>query len=188
MPILPCKFTITIKFLILLTYQWCALWEGSLMTWHAINIPVVCSLRGSLIMWHAINIPVVRSRWKAVYQTALTQDTACCQYGHSLCGNKVETMAHYKYIYLLQGDVTRHIYYVGDFLVMHNNIITPQSWHQVVCSKTTKKGRHMYIIMGIINPLHPMHLRRFRKWRFCTMLIQCVISTWVQALVVRLNQ
>ena len=139
----------------------CSLRGELLVMWHAINIPVVCSLRGSLIMWHAINIPMVRSRWRAVYQTALTQDTACCQYGHSLCENKVETMAHYKYIYLLQGDVTRHIYFVGDFLVMHNNIITPQSWHQVVCSKTTKKGRHMYIIMGIINPLHPMHLRRF---------------------------
>ena len=63
-------------------------------------------------MCHAINIPVVRSRWRAVYQTALTQDTACCQYGHSLCGNKVEMMVHYKYIYLLK-EVTRHIYYVG---------------------------------------------------------------------------
>ena len=134
-----------------------------LIVWHAINKPVVCSLRGELLVtWHAINIPVVQSRWRAVYQTALTQDTACCQYGHSLCGNTVEMMGHYESIYLLKGDVTRHIYFVGNFLVIHNDIITPTNWHQVVCSKTTKKGKaYVHNYMGIINPSHPMHLHRF---------------------------
>ena len=69
--------------------------------------------------------------------------------------------------------------------IFHNDIITPHNWHQVVCSKTTKKGK-AYVHLGIINLLHPMHMRRFNhvatreiteNGDFSTMLIQCVIST-----------
>ena len=153
------------------------------MMWHAINIPVVCFLRGSLMTWHAINIPVVRLRWRAVYQTALTQDTACCQYGHSLCENTVETMAHYESIYLLKGEVTRHIYFVG---IVHSNA----QWytHSTKLAsggilKNHQKGKAC-IHMGILTLYTwcTTHIqscgynRIYRKWRFCTMLIQCDMS------------
>ena len=38
---------------------------------------------------------------------------------------------------------------------MHNDILTPQNWHQVVYSKPPK-GKDMYTY-GYFNPLHLMH-------------------------------